>query len=634
MPEEAGILLIEDQGATHPDMRVPVYGMPQITADMAATLDLGGAFSGVNIAFDGTGLDTSGVGALGANIVSLATLSELVAEDPVGDAAGVYVPRPGDNFPQTNGAVDITHVGITSDFLGGAGGNTVVYFSIAVAEEWVAPSDIFFNIYIDEDFDGSEDFIVYNSTSNATFSSAFIDVHGYYGFGAGAGVSFGQFINGFSGSNINTMHRKNNVMVIPIFLFGVTGFLGPGGTFDYWIESSTRDSDLEVVSDTVGSVGTPFTYDVFAENYFFNDLLGQAGGPYIGLPAWYDLDGYAAPVDVLPTANLAALPDILVLHHHNEDAATRAEVMDISAFTITLPSETEFDLLSPASGAYVRNTAAITAATWEDLGGTVIGYRWVLSQLSTNTRLGTVLDLQNLTPIADTDLLECDGSVCTLTIPGAISATLGDGQYAWTVTATDSVNGTIEATNGPYFFTIETNDIELVVNGGFEDCVAKVAAPWTGTGCKLDNAKSYTGDGFYNGKPGKKLKQDITHPAVATLGAEDLDFSGYFDAKASAGNIAVLKVKYVDPNGGAGGDGKDKLKLKFTIDSVGYEALNGTLSLTGPVTSVKVQVGSNTGKAKADDVSLVVAGVNGPAPRDDGGLLPPPAAPGGFRGNN
>lgn len=633
VPEEAGILFIEDQGAIHPTLRVPVYGMPQITSDMAATLELGNSFSGINAVFSGTGLDTSGVGALGADIVSLATLSELVAEDPIGDAAASYAPRPGDNFPQTNGAVDITHFGITSDFQGRTSatvGNTVVYFSVAVADEWVAPSDVFFYIHIDDDQDGDAEFIVYNSTSNATFTSAFIDVDGAYGLGAGAGLGFGQFINGFSGSNISTMHRKNNVMVIPIFLFGIS----TDGVFDYWVESLTRDGDLEVVSDTVGSSSARFTFDPAAQNYFFNDLLGQAGGPYVGLPAWYDLDGYAAPIDILPGANTSALPDILVLHHHNTDKATRAEVLDISAFTITLPTESEFDLISPSNGAYVRDTALITAATWDDLGGTITGYRWVLTQLSTNTRLGTVVDLQNLTPIVDSDLLECDGTVCTLTIPSAIASTLEDGQYSWTVTATDTVNGIIEATNGPFFFTIETNDIELVANGGFEDCVASVATSWTGVGCKLNNVESHTGDGYFKGKPGRKVKQVITHPAVATLGAETLTFSGYFDAKVTAGVIARLKVKYVDPNGGVNGNGKDKLKLNFLVNSVGYEPLSSTLTLTGPVTSMKVIIGSNTRKMKADDISLVVPGPNGPAPRDDGGVLPPPAAPGGFRGNN
>ncbi len=629
MPEEAGILLLEDQGMLHPDLRVPVYGMPQITAAMDATTDLGNAFQGINVVFSGTGVDTSGSGGVGADIVSLATLTELVAVDPVGDAGGSYVPRPGDDFPQTNGAVDITHVGITSDFHGGAGGNTVVYFAIAAADEWASPSDVFFNIYIDEDFDGVEDFIVYNSTSDSSFSSGFIDIEDVYGYGAGAGVSFGQFINEYAGSDISTMHRKNNVMVIPIYLFGVTGIAGPGGTFNYWIEASTRDSDVAVVSDTVGSAATPFTFDIATQNYYFNDLNGQAGGPYIGIPTWYDLNGYGAPVDVLPGADPNALPDILVLHHHNTDKATRVDVLPAPA----VPQS--FALMTPANNAYIRDASTITAVTWSDeLADTALTYRFVLSHLSTNTRLGTVVDVSGLTPAVDTDGLACDGTVCTLTVSTTISSALEDGQYSWTVTAEDIVNGTIEASNSPFFFTLETNDIELIVNGGFEDCVAKVAAPWTGEGCKLNNAKSYAGDGYFNGKPAKKVKQVVTHPAVATLGAEDLDLSGYFDAKASAGNVVKLKVVYVDPNGGAGGNGKDKLKLKFTTDSVGYELLSGTLTLTGPVTKVKVIVGSGVGKVKADDVSLVVAGPNGPAPRDAGSLLPPPAAPGGFRGKN
>ena len=163
------------------------------------------------------------------------------------------------------------------------------------------------------------------------------------------------------------------------------------GTFSYWIESYSLDANYDVLSDTVGSAGDPLYYDALNPTLSFNDDTNASGdGTFTGLPYWYDWDGYSIPVDVRPDADFDDLPDILVLHHHNQDPATRAEVLDTSSLESNLGG---FDLLTPANNSTILDPADLATVTWEDVGGVGLLYRFMLTHISNNTRLGQVVDL-------------------------------------------------------------------------------------------------------------------------------------------------------------------------------------------------------------------------------------------------
>ena len=74
--------------------------------------------------------------------------------------------------------------------------------------------------------------------------------------------------------------------------------------------------------------------------------------------------------------------------------------------------------------------------------------------------------------------------------------------------------------------------------------------------------------------------------------------------------------------------------LKITASSSSYQLLSTPVTLTGDPVWVKVKVGSAFVRVFVDDLYLTTVGLNGPETRAADGLLPPPAAPDGFRGNN
>jgi subtilisin family serine protease len=624
LTEEAGNIVLTAAG--QPDLHVPVYAAPHVASDMSSTLSINNTFTIPSIDLSGVGVDTSGGGALGTSIASIATAYELAADDGV-DAAASFSPRPGDDFPQDDNPADIDKVGITSDALVRPNpANTIAYIAITTFKEWNRPAEVEYDIFIDEDHDGDADWILYNvgSTTNG-FLVGVIDVNGVLTGNDPGDVEIYDYLNYFAGASVDLMLYKNNVMVFP-FRVGLT----LDGTFSYWIESYSQDADFAVLSDTVGSSSSPLYYDAFNPTFSFNDAGSVGGGAFTGLPFWYDWDGYGIPVDVHPSADVEDMPDILVIHHHNQDPATRAEVLDTSVFADSLGG---FELLTPANNSVILDPADLTTVTWEDVGGTGVEWRFVLTQISTNTRLGQIIDLPGLTPEVDPvtpDPLTCASGVCTLDASGLPA--LEDGLYSWTATYTDGLNNEQEATNAPFFFTLETNDVNLLKNPGFEDCTAKEPANWNGLAiCQLAPAKANSGDGVLVAAPGRFAVQKITSAnsgVLAGQGAGDvLNFGGYFKGKAVANQVAVVTVRYA--SGPA-----DKIKVNLTANTTGFELFEDTVTLDATPVFVKVRVGSATGKVFVDDLYLTTVGISGPETRAVGDLLPPPAAPDGFRGNN
>jgi subtilisin family serine protease len=631
--------LVSFTGATDgtPDLVVPVYAAPHVAADMTATgLSYQTTFDAYSIDLNGTEIDTNGADGVLTNISSMVSALELVATDP-DEAPVAYIPRPGDNFLQENNeGADIAAIGVTSDALSTSPFAGTVYFGVATHGEWTTPKEVLFLFNIDTNQDGAVDFQIYNSASvSNAFQSVFADINDFFGGGSDAAYT-DWYLNDYNGSTIDTMLFKNNVVTIPFSFSFWNQYLPAGlevdGAFDFWVETYNRDSDFELVIDTVGSAAAPFTYNPFAPAYYFLDATGQTGPALsaYGAPLWWSQDGYGIPVDIVESFGAGETrPDILVLHHHNQFAADRYQVLDTEALE---PVEDGFELLTPANNAVIVDPSTITTVTWEDRTNvTLTEWHFVLTQISTNTRLGQVIDLPGLTSVADADELTCDGTVCTLDASGLPA--LEDGLYSWTATYTDLLGAEIEAVNAPFFFTVETNDINVLANPGFEECVATEPTSWSGKApCRTKAAKANSGNGFVVAKAGKYAVQKVFSTASAALDAQTtgdvLNFGGYFKGGAAAKKVFVLTVRY--PAGTA--DQKEKLLL--TTNTGAYQLLSGSVTLTGDPLWVKVKAGSPFAKVFIDDLFVSTAGLNGPETRAADGLLPPPAAPDGFRGNN
>jgi hypothetical protein len=331
--------------------------------------------------------------------------------------------------------------------------------------------------------------------------------------------------------------------------------------------------------------------------------------------------------NVTPTETATTDPNVTP----TETATTDPNVTPTVAVTATnteVPVPGAFDLLTPPNNAIVRDPAAITAITW----GVATGgdsYRFILFKLSSNTRIGVALDLPGLTAAEDADPLTC-AAVCTLTVDPSISATITDGQYAWSVFASNSF-GETEATNAPFFFTVNTGAIELVVNGGFElsDLAGgNVLAPWAGRNLAGDKIKcnktnrpgglpdkiiAFEGDCAFQfkGSAGENSRIQQNLDFAGLVNATDvLTFSLYVDSNNALGKLGTLKIRYAEGNAGQNDNGKDKIDLRLSAPSAGgdYEQLSDTVTVDGTVTNLRVQVRNRatSGKFRIDNVSVTV----------------------------
>jgi hypothetical protein len=624
--EEAGWVEFEATSGSEADLRVGVYAAPRVVSDMSGALALPSldALSGATtVDMSGTGVST---GATANDITSIVTAYELAFTSP--------------DEPGTPNNADIAYVGVTNDYAAVEEfGDGYVYFGIATHGYWNVLNEVEFDIYIDTDQDGDEDFIIFNTANSAaeldTYVVLFVDVNGLLG-GAPGDLYFADVPNYFLGNQLETYLINTNVTFFP---FPMQALIG-NSAFDYWGYSfSARyedpETELTLVADTFGSPESPLTYSPANAPYSFSDLSGQFGGPYSGPSAWADLDGFSVPVD-FNLAGAGSAPDILLLHHHN-GSGSRAEVVEVNT-SITDP--TDFALLTPPDGALVTDTAAVTAITWE--AADALEYRFVLYKLSNNPRsnVGEVLDVQ-FTAAADEDPLTCDSTtgVCTLTVDASIQALLSDGFYSWTVQALGLE--VVEAANGPFTFSVNTGDIELLVNNSFETPGASggEAEGWslknaTGDKRKEDPTKAYSGNAYiqFKGSAGEnsKIQQNAhANDVFANVGVgegEVLNASVWVNTTVEAPGKLTIKVTYDDATAGVGGNGKDKLVVDLAATGGVYQQFSGSLTSDGAITKAKFIVGFTgaSGKMWVDDASLIRAAAVPAAGGGNSGRLPLP----------
>lgn len=122
-----------------------------------------------------------------------------------------------------------------------------------------------------------------------------------------------------------------------------------------------------------------------------------------------------------------------------------------------------FNLLTPENDLLIKRVAGLTF-TWS-ASADATTYDLYVFRLSDNTRIGEVITDTGLTPVADSDDLICTAQICTFTVPGPSFANFTDGRYSWTANA-NNLDGATEATNGPLFFTFNTQPIQLVLMVG------------------------------------------------------------------------------------------------------------------------------------------------------------------------
>lgn len=298
--EGGGYVVLTSTGAS-PALRVPVHIAARPASDMSVAetgITLPVAASGTfSLTPSGTPVDTTDDG-------SLVYISELKGVSP-NDVTSTG----------SDDAADLKYVGVISDYTSTVVGKAA-FFSIATYGDWDTLNATEFDIYIDIDEDGVEDYVVFNTNTGSSTSPTDTMVSVICSL-SGAGCFIEDYVNWFGGAT-NTNAFNNNVMTMDVYLedFGLAD--GVNTDFDFYIVTFNRDASGVVdISDLMH-------YDVANQSFTTSAIFGE--------PIWDDNILYSPALDInYDKTNIAAnrTTGLLLLHTHN--AVNTAEVLLLTA---------------------------------------------------------------------------------------------------------------------------------------------------------------------------------------------------------------------------------------------------------------------------------------------------------------
>jgi subtilisin family serine protease len=303
---------------TDTSLRVPVYVTARPAADMRAeqtSLDFGTASRATaTIELTGTGLLT------GENFpideVSLVTAFELQAISP-NDAASSGLDQ----------KTDLAYVGVASDYASTTTfDQTFVYFGIATHADWSTPNEVAFEVHIDTNRDGRDDFILFNSNLGLLSGLDPNDIFVTALFNLNSGeLLLEDFLNGVPPSAIDTVPFNTNVVVLPVSAADL-GLTRSRARFNYRVETYSIDAEGPgsglIFPSLVDQTGK-LTFNAARPG------LDTTGG-VAGVPAYFDLPGESITVRFDRSFFRSGRSlGVLLLHHHNR-ASNRAEVLTVS----------------------------------------------------------------------------------------------------------------------------------------------------------------------------------------------------------------------------------------------------------------------------------------------------------------
>jgi subtilisin family serine protease len=314
LSEASGLVVLTPTSGATLTARLPYYAAARPASQMTATptelvfaSDTG---SSLSLTLAGTGVDTGLSPPL--DYLSLVTPFELAHVSP--EAAL------GPGVPTSARHADLKYVGVTATRTSAANpsrvNNSTIYFGVATHASWSTPaSEVEFDVYIDTDRDGTEDFVLYSTRLTAT------DVFVAYLQPLGPGSVAAAFLNGFS-ANLPTAIFNTNVVVLPVAASALN--MGASNTrFNYRVDTYSR---------FWGQVdATPWlTFDYAAPGL---DFLAAGTGS----PTAPDLPGVSLPVAFNgPAYRTNGSQGALLLHHFNAGTAAKTEVIPLGCPTITV----------------------------------------------------------------------------------------------------------------------------------------------------------------------------------------------------------------------------------------------------------------------------------------------------------
>ncbi len=244
----------------------------------------------------------------------------------------------------------------------------LIAFGVSSWGDWSTPSEVSYNICIDNNQDGSYDRVIFNSTPSIFVSGAsFNDDFERMVANASAGtccsiLGLGSPVNLVAPNVIDSALHLNNVMIL-----GATpslmGFTSTTDT-DFWYKIVTCPGTGNYRCAMTGAPGdrcspAPGTYYDMTPRYYYN--WGAQGLNFGGNFLDEDLNGNTLPVS-WNTANMTTNGSLgaLLLHHHNGQGK-RAEVVPLDTAERADLSVTK-SIAPPNPGLGATVTITVTAA--------------------------------------------------------------------------------------------------------------------------------------------------------------------------------------------------------------------------------------------------------------------------------
>ena len=426
--------------ASNTILRVPLYAALRPASDMAAAsvIATGGAptgsttipLSGADVCTGTLGAGPTCTGSFPVNDVSLVSPFELQASAPAKASIPAYA--------------NIRHVGVSYDAASG-----LYLFAVSTWGDWSSPTDVAFNIHVDNNEDGTYDRILFNTnagslssllgTSGATAQDNFINVVFNT---ATSGISVGGaglYVNRFSAAAANTVPFGNNVIILAATPAQL-GLTAGDTNFRYKVQSCFGSNPLcgRTAGTNVDEVTGPLFWNSAAQGLNFG-----------GSTLLFDLNGATLPV-TWNTANMTTNGSLgaLLLHHHNT-TGKRAQVVTLQgATTADLAIAQTLAPAAPAPGQSVTITLTATnngPAAATGVTATVslpAGLTYVsdtsAGALNTSTGIWTIGSLANGAS-ASINIVATVSGVGAMTISSAISGAETD-PVAGNNTATRTIN--------------------------------------------------------------------------------------------------------------------------------------------------------------------------------------------------
>jgi subtilisin family serine protease len=322
LSEAAGYIVLASNSG--PSLRVPVHSAPRPAAQMRASL------SGINLGGFGAAtraISLTGTPLIGANppvdYQSLVSAFELQYTSPVSSTT-------------VGKDADLQYIGIANSIRAtatptqplGLLDDAYLYFAITTHRDWNSPHQVQFDIYIDVDQDGIDDYILYDwnygNASGSYSSSSYISV--LYDIAADE-VYLADFLNGLP--EMDTGLFNNNLMVLGVAASDL-GLSDQSPQFNYRVVSYSTDRSDGEFSDDLVIYGDPIDTTPVLSYNAARPGISTANPDMDGLPFYNDQPTSAVQIAYNAQYYQANKSQGLLLLHHHNTKGKRTEVLSIN----------------------------------------------------------------------------------------------------------------------------------------------------------------------------------------------------------------------------------------------------------------------------------------------------------------